>query len=281
MRVTFGADMKPNEAERRRWNDERWTSSWPNRERLTTAVTPMLADHAALRPGERVLDVGCGSGLGTIGWARAVDPGGDVVGADFSARLVEQATARAEAAGVTNVSFAVVDMQADRVVGTPFDAVVSQFGVMFFDQRVAAFANIRRHLRPSGRLVFACWQPAERNPWHISAAIAHLLPAPGAPAPGKSLPGPFTLGVPEHTGAILKAAGFTDVSHGAHEIAAEAPAAAIFDESVLTMMGVDDANLGAATAAADAHLARFRVGPDRYTFPLALLVYEARNSQPS
>jgi hypothetical protein len=99
-------------------------------------------------------------------------------------------------------------------------------------------------------------------------------------APGKNLPGPFTLGVPEHTRAILESAGFTDVVHTAHEIAVEAPAAAVFDESVLTTMGVAETDLAAAVAAAEAHLEQFRVRPGRYVFPLAILVYEAGNPDP-
>ena len=91
----------------------------------------------------------------------------------------------------------------------PFDAAVSQFGVMFFDEPVTAFANIRRHVAPSGRLAFACWQPVERNPWFIGPALAGLAPPPPPPAPGKSPTGPFSLSDPERVDEILSGAGWT------------------------------------------------------------------------
>ncbi len=269
--------MTVNDGERRRWNDERWTTYWPDREELTIPATPMVARHLALAPGQRVLDIGSGGGRATIAWARAVGDTGRVVGADLSAALVELATSRATDAGASNLSFVVADAQVDRIPGSPFDVAVSEFGVMFFDEPVTAFANIRAHIRPSGRLVFACWQPVERNPWHVNAVLGGLLPTPPAPAAGKSPPGPFTLGVPEHTRAILEAAGFTAVEHAAYDVAAEASPAAVFTPAVLPVMGVARSDLQAATAMAQAHLATFDTGGGSYVFPLAFLVFEATN----
>ena len=100
-----------------------------------------------------------------------------------------------------NVSFCVADVRQDTVAGAPFDVVMSQFGVMFFDEPETAFANIHSLLAPGGRIVFSCWQPIERNPWFPGVALAGLVPPPPAPEPGKSPTGPFALGDHERTQA--------------------------------------------------------------------------------
>src|SRR6202042_1616139 len=134
-------------------------------------VTAFLLDAAALQPGEQVLDVGCGGGKTSLAAARGVGPEGAVVGADLSTPLTTLASRRAAEAGVENVTFRVVDMQTDTVPGGPFDVALSQLGVMFFEEPVTAFGNIRSHLKPGGRIVFACWQTMERNPWFFAPAI--------------------------------------------------------------------------------------------------------------
>jgi len=239
--------MTTNEAERRRWNDEYFASLWPKRERLTDQVTGYLFEVLALRPGERVLDVGCGGGKTSIEAARAVGAEGSVVGADVSAPLNRLARQRAEAAGVGNVEFQVVDVQVDPVEGAPFGVAMSQFGVMFFDEPVTAFANIRAHLEPGARLAFACWQSAERNPWFFSTAIAEFLPAPPEPAPGKSPTGPFAL----------------------------APEDSVVDDPQLASIGVSEDELPAAQAALHAHMQQFRLESGLCRFPLRFQVFQA------
>jgi len=200
-----------NPAERRRWNDAQWVAVWPKRERFTDAVTPELLDALALAPGEHVLDVGCGGGNATIAAARRVGATGAAVGADISAGLVELARTRAGDAGVGNVTFEVVDMQHDQLADAPFDAAMSQFGVMFFDEPTIAFTNIAHQLREGGRLAFACWQPPDRNPWFFALALAPFLTPPPPPAAGKAPTGPFALGDPEYTTGVLRAAGFSAI----------------------------------------------------------------------
>ena len=94
-----------NEAETRRWNDDRWTAAWPQRERLTDAVSPELLRAVAARAGQRVCDIGCGGGGLTLALARAVGDGGEAVGIDLSAPLLNLARSRAAEAGVTNARF--------------------------------------------------------------------------------------------------------------------------------------------------------------------------------
>jgi SAM-dependent methyltransferase len=266
-----------NELERRRWNDERWSAAWPKREALTDAVTAFVLDAAAPQPGERVLDVGCGGGGLSIAAAAAVGVHGAVVGADLSESISALARRRAEEAGAGNVTIRLVDMQSDKVSGGPFDVVASQFGVMFFDEPVAAFANIRAHLRPGGRIAFACWQSMERNPWFVAPVIAAFVPPPPAPAPGKSPTGPFTLSDVERTTAILDAAGFAEIRQAAHEVTVEVPRDAIVDEAQLVFMGVSDERLAEAQAVVDEYMQRFALGAAQLRVPLAFQVFAAAN----
>lgn len=269
--------METNELERRRWNDQQWATLWPKRERLTDRVTAYLMDAAAPAPGEQVLDVGCGGGRTSVAAARLVGADGAVVGADVSAPLLELATRRAGEAGAANLTFAVVDMQTDSVPGAPFDLAMSQFGVMFFDEPETAFANVRAHLKPGGRLAFACWQEAEKNPWFFAPALAELLPPPPQPGPGKSPTGPFALADPERTAGILTSAGFTDVRRTTQELSVETPPDSVVDDAQLTFMGVPPEQLQEIRSAVDAHMQQFLVGPGTARFPLAFQIFQARN----
>jgi SAM-dependent methyltransferase len=267
--------MEANEAERRRWNDDRWVAVWPKREALTDAITPILLDALALQAGERVLDVGCGGGKTTIAAAQAVGPTGTAIGADISKPLSELAAQRAAEAHVNNVMFRVADVQLEPIAEGPFDVVMSQFGVMFFDEAEKAFANIHAHLAPGGRMAFACWQTIDRNPWNVAAALAGIIPPPPPPAPGKNPTGPFSLGDPDRTQGILEAAGFAHVRRTPHELLADVPQDAVVDEAQLTFTGVTPDRMAEATAAVNAHHAPFRTSPGMAKFPLAFQIFQA------
>lgn len=266
-----------NQAERKRWNDERWTAAWPRRERLTDQVTPLLLDALAPRRGERVLDVGCGGGKSALAAALRVGSEGAVIGADISAPLTQLAEGRAAERRIGNVRFEVVDIQLGRIDGGPFDAAMSQFGVMFFDEPVRAFSNIRAHLRPGGRLVFACWQGIDRNPWYFATAVAGFVSPPPPPAPGKSPTGPFSLADPQHVQDTLSAAGFVGVTLSAHELNVEVPNDSVVDESQLRFMGVSEDKLADAIAAVARHLGAFRQPSGQSRFPLAFQIVTAHN----
>jgi SAM-dependent methyltransferase len=268
--------MTANELERRRWNDEYFTSLWPKRERLTDPVTPYLLDALALRPGEHVLDVGCGGGKASIEAARAVGPDGSVVGADVSGPLTRLAAQRAGEAGVENLAFRVVDVQTDPVDGAPFGVAMSQFGVMFFDEPATAFTNIRAQLEPGARLAFSCWQSADSNPWLPSTAVAGFIPPPPDPEQGKSPTGPFALADPERTTGILESAGFGDVVRTAHALDVDLPEDSVIDDDQLAFMGVPEEELAAAKAALDSHLQQFRLPSGLSRFPLRFQLFEAR-----
>jgi SAM-dependent methyltransferase len=266
-----------NERESKRWNDDRWVAAWRKREKLTDAVSPYLLEKVQARPGQRVCDIGCGGGALTITLAGAVVPRGSAVGIDISAPLLGLARSRAEEAGTDNVDFVVMDVQTDPLPPEPFDLVVSQMGVMFFDEPLAAFGAIRRSLTAGGRFVFACWQGVEHNPWHVGTALRPLVPPPPVPPPGKSPVGPFTLGDDEYVRDLLAGAGFAPVEVVPHEITVRAPASAVVDPSLLQFMGVAPEHEDEARALVGRHLGRFAVGPDEdeYEYPLAFRVYEA------
>ena len=270
--------MTANEAERRRWNDERYAAAWPKREQLTGVVTPVLLETAKLKPGNKVLDIGSGGGGSAIAAGRAVGPKGMVVGIDLSLPLTPLAIQRAKDARAGNVTFKVADAQHDQIASRAFDVAMSQFGVMFFDEPVAAFTNIRQHLRDDGRLVFACWQPANHNPWHVGTALQGLLPPASHPAPGKSAVGPFTLGELVHTTVVLEKAGFAGVRLTPHAVVVRASADAVVDESLLGVMGIPPDRLDESRAIVASHLAKFAsTQRGLYRFPIAFLIVEATN----
>jgi SAM-dependent methyltransferase len=154
----------------------------PHNDRLRAA--------AAIRPGERVLDVGCGAGQTSLEAARA---GGHVLGVDVSARMLERA--RQRAAG--SAEFVLADAQTHPFEPASFDAVISRCGLMFFADPAAAFANLCCALRPGGRLVGLIWQRYADNEWATALSVTRE---------------PFSLGDPDATRGLLEGAGFRDVS---------------------------------------------------------------------
>ena len=118
-------------------------------------------------PGQRVVDLGCGSGRTTLELAARVGPGGEAVGVDISAGMLARARERAARSGTGNVEFVYADVQVHELGEALFDAAYSRFGVMFFADPVAAFANIRKALRPGAVLSFVCWQSVFDNEWML------------------------------------------------------------------------------------------------------------------
>jgi SAM-dependent methyltransferase len=161
---------------------------------------PLLRQAWALEPGDRVLDVGCGAGRTT---REAAGLAASALGVDLSAAAVARARALSE--GLANVRFDCADVQTYGFEPGSFDVVISRFGTMFYPDPVAAFGNIGRALRPSGRLVMLVWQARDRNEWAV--AIREALGESG----GDEGPNAFSLADPPAVREILGAAGFDDV----------------------------------------------------------------------
>lgn len=195
---------------------ESWASAWIDADAWTAVVGDGVGaaaiDALNPEPGARIADVGCGTGPTTIELARRVAPTGSVLGYDISPSMVEAARGRARTAGVEGVEFHVADAQIHPLGDGAFDAAFSRFGVMFFQEPVAAFTNIGRSLRDGGRLAFACWQDLFANEWMFvpgAAALGAAGIAPAPPPPGEA--GPFSLSDPTVVEDVLVAAGFVDV----------------------------------------------------------------------
>jgi SAM-dependent methyltransferase len=217
------------------WNDDGVIRQWvTHQERYDTMLAPfadMLITQAALASGDRVLDVGCGCGATTIAAARAVRLG-LAHGVDLSAAMLERARSDAATAGLANISFKLADAQVNLFAADSFDVVISRFGIMFFADPVAAFANIRSATRRGGRVVFVCWQALTANPWLLvpGSALATVVPLPD-PGPPDS-PGMFAFGDPDRIRDVLSAAGWLRVSVTERHLPILVGGAGTLDEAV-------------------------------------------------
>jgi SAM-dependent methyltransferase len=205
----------PNADQIAYWNEQagpRWVEMQERLDRMIGVLGMRALERAALAAGESVLDVGCGCGGTTLEIARRVAPGGRALGLDISRPMLARARARAASAGAPGAAFVEADAQTVPLEAGAFDAVFSRFGVMFFADPVAAFANLRRALRPGGRLTFVCWQRLVDNPWVTLplGALAKHLPLPAPPPPGA--PGPFAFADAERVRELLAQAGFAAVA---------------------------------------------------------------------
>ena len=202
------------------WNGpagDKWARLADKQDILLEGLGAAAMEACDIKPGSMVLDVGCGSGTTTLEIARRVGPGGRVLGLDISAPMLDVGRTRLAALEVDGVTFDNKDVGAYPFEAGTFDRVFSRFGVMFFIDPVAAFANIRLGMKSGGRLAFACWQALDRNPWFevpLRVALRHL-PAP--PPAGPEEPGPLAFGDPDRVRRILSGAGFIDVDLKSHE----------------------------------------------------------------
>ena len=183
-----------------------WVARQAHTDITLAPVTEALLALAAPRAGERVLDIGCGCGTTTLELARAVDPAGRVAALDISAPMLAEGQARAEAAGIANVDW----LQADAATATldGFDLLVSNFGLMFFGDPVAAFTHMRRAANPGARMAFVCWRTLTENPWMevpMRAVSPHVPPRPKA---NPQAPGMFAFADPQRVSQVLTAAGW-------------------------------------------------------------------------
>lgn len=201
----------PNAEQIAYWNGESGPKWVELQELLDEQIAPLglaAMERAAVRAGEHVLDVGCGCGQTSLQLAERVGASGSVAGIDISAPMLERARQRAADDGLENVGFTTADAQVHDFDAGRYDLVFSRFGVMFFEDPVAAFANLHRGLAPGGRLAFVAWQELGKNPWMLVPvmAVAPLVELPPPPQPGA--PGPFAFADVDRLCGILAEAGF-------------------------------------------------------------------------
>ena len=195
------------------WNGEtgrNWVTHDALMEAMLRPLGESVMDTLAPKRGEHALDIGCGCGHTSLSLAVRVGAEGSVTGIDISAPML--AVASHFAAERSSIQFVQADAQTHAFEPERYDTVFSRFGVMFFEEPVAAFTNIRSAMRASGRLAFCCWQPRAVNPFMTIPAMAalELLPAP-ADVPPRS-PGPFAFEDPEYIEEILSSSGFSDIA---------------------------------------------------------------------
>ena len=175
------------------------------------AVSEWMVDHVDVRPGQTILELTAGPGETGFLAAERLGPDGRLISTDLNEAMVAAARRGAEARGLGNVEFRVIDAQQIDLESASVDAVLSRFGLMLVPDPGRALAEIRRVLRAGGRLAYGVWGPLDRNPWLtqlVDAMLHNGHPPPTDPTgPG----GPFSLPTPEVNRQLLRAAGFTDI----------------------------------------------------------------------
>ncbi|XDA96667.1 methyltransferase domain-containing protein [Sulfitobacter sp. LCG007] len=268
------------------WNSgagQQWVRLAPMLDATMQPVLDVLLSAAALVPGERVLDVGCGTGASLRQAAEAVSPTGLATGADISRTMLEAAAERIRDLPQARTLLADVarhDFGEERA-----DAMISRFGVMFFEDTPAAFANIARGLRPGGRMVFAAWGPVEENPWFTSPAQAAKTVLSAPPSVDPDDPGPFAFRHIPRVVAMLDAAGLVEIEGRA--VALDLTPAGDLAEvaGVSTLVGpaqraiahfeADDVQVEAVRREIEARFAGF-VGPQGVRIPAMINLFRAR-----
>ena len=198
------------------WNGEggrRWAQEDARMARLLHDIAKALLDHIRPTPGASALDIGCGGGSQSMLLAERLGGQGKIIGVDVSGPLLEVARGKATEGfpEYAELSFLQADAASYSFEPHSVDLLFSRFGVMFFDDPLAAFANLRSALRSGGRVGFSCWQAPQDNIWAalpFQAALQHL-PAP--PPPDPYAPGPFAFADPDRVRDILTGSGFVKV----------------------------------------------------------------------
>ena len=204
--------MSDNAAQIEFWNGaggERFARNQDTIDRSLSKITDAAIRFANPQVDERVLDIGCGCGTTTFRLREKVGANGAAAGVDISVPMLNVARARA---GASNADIAFVEDDAATHDFQPvFDLVFSRFGVMFFSDPVAAFANIRTALTRNGRLVFVCWRGLPENIWAYAPLVAAKPFLPPSDPPDPLAPGPFAFADGDRLHRILSGAGFNTI----------------------------------------------------------------------
>ena len=236
------------------WNGpggQRWADRQQAQDILLKPIADMLIDRAQPKAGERIIDVGCGSGATSIAFAQEVGSSGYVFGVDVSGPML--ARARASAPKDLPVDFVLADATVYPFDPASFDLLASRFGVMFFAEPSRSFANLRKALRPSGRLAFACWREPRENPFFMAPLQAVYKHVPKLPQQGPEDPGPFSFASEVRVHRVLGEAGFTGIAMEPHNLALDVAIGRGLDAAVQGAL-----EIGPASRALEGHPADVR-----------------------
>ncbi len=211
-----------------------WTARQEHMDAQLAPVSDALFAASEIAPGARVIDIGCGCGDTSLALVRRVGPAGHVLGLDISAPMLARARERAPAGAP--VEFIEGDATIYPFAPASADLLFSRFGVMFFADPVASFANMRKALRPGGRVLFACWRAASINPsLSIAATEAARVVPPSpvpVPPPPADAPGPFAFADAGRVRTILSDSGFADIAMTAVDVDLDVAAGKGLDAAV-------------------------------------------------
>lgn len=246
------AAPETNQAQIDYWNQQsgpKWVKQQAELDGFLESIGRTAMDRLDSLSGARVIDVGCGCGATTLLLAERVGARGSVLGVDISAPML--ARARERARDLANVRFLQADAQTHGFAAATADALFSRFGVMFFADPRAAFANLRRAVRPGGALAFICWQEIGKNPWCLLPlmAVGRHVQLPPPPAPGE--PGPFAFADAARVSGVLEGAGWTRVQLDPFETTLGLGATGSLDDAVQFAMDVGPASRLLADVASD------------------------------
>jgi SAM-dependent methyltransferase len=228
-----------NETEIAYWNGaggRNWVHRQEGQDTILAPILRAAIERAAVRPGERVVDVGCGTGASSIELGERVGLSGHVLGVDVSEPMLARAAERLPRD--VPVEFVQADATTYRFKPATFDLLFSRFGVMFFADPARAFTNLRTALRPGGRLTFACWRKPDENPWlmvPLRSAYEHVPPL---PRPGPEDPGPFSFAIEQRVRRILGEAGFQAVDLEPCDLEVDIACGRGIEEAVKTAVGI-------------------------------------------
>ncbi|GAA3392254.1 class I SAM-dependent methyltransferase [Cryptosporangium minutisporangium] len=268
-----------------------WVNQAERHDEIGRPLGAVALDWLRLRPGERVLDVGCGCGGTTAEISRAVGPLGSALGLDLAEAMVAAARDRFTGPGAAGPRFVAGDVETlDLVPGAPFDAVYSRMTLMLLADPVVGLTTIRRSMRTGGRLAATVFRDGRVSPWLSAAmlgAAAHLERLP--PLPIGEEPGPFAFADPTRVTRLFTAAGFTDIGIHPYDVTLDAPddpeavtewlievgpAGAAYRDAAPTTQ--DRARSGSARL-----LGRFRTPGTGYRLPAGLWLITARSDRTS
>jgi SAM-dependent methyltransferase len=270
------------------WNGpggQNWISRQSTQDILLRPISEVLFGAAKAATGERVIDIGCGCGGTTFELARRVGAGGSVLGLDISAPMLDYA--REHAPKDLKIEFVHADATVYPFQPASADLLFSRFGVMFFADPTASFINMRKAVKPGGRVVFACWREPRANGWMMIPLMAVYQHVPKMPPLGPDDPGPFSFASEERLRRVLAGAGLTNIELKQHDLALDislgrgpdgaANAAIAFGPASRALDGHPDSVRAAAIQSVREVLASHQKG-DKIPLPASIWIVSAKSS---